>query len=116
MPHLKLQFAHFANLTIAPIMINRRWWFKREAQRRPLRARNADPRGLFRQRAIHELVALVQTDLRVWFQFLERGNAADVIEMRVGQRDRLQVKTEPFESLDDAFSFVAGVDADRLPC
>jgi hypothetical protein len=37
-----------------------------------------------------------------------------VIEMRVRQRDRLQLETKPFERLDDALGFVAGVDADCL--
>ena len=57
----------------------------------------------------------MQVDFGVGFEFFKRRHTADVIEMRVRQRDGLQVQAMTFERLDDAFRFVAGIDADRLP-
>ena len=115
-PHFELELADVILLTIDPIMID--WWrlFESKSVRRPLRARNADPRGLLGQCLVHEFVTVVQADLRVRLQFFQRRDAADMIEMRVRQRDCLQLETTPLEYLDDPIRLIAGIDADRLLC
>ena len=46
-------------------------------------------------------------------QFLERRHAADVIEMRVGDGNRLQFKPVFVDRGDDRRGVVTGIDADR---
>jgi hypothetical protein len=47
-------------------------------------------------------------------QFFQRRDTADVVEMRVSYRNRLQRQTASLECLDDPFRFVSGIDADCL--
>ena len=89
MTHFKLQLADDVLLPVTPIFIHRRRLLESKTKRRPLRPRNSDPRRLLRQCAIHKLVALVQVNCRRWFEFLERCDAADVVEVCVGERDCL---------------------------
>src|SRR5215216_4240578 len=116
MKYFEFEFADWILLAVSPIVNDRWWFFKSKAERRPLRARNADPRGLFRQRSIHELVALVQVNFGRRLKFLERCDAADVVEVRVSKRDALERETASLERLNNPFCFVARIDADRLLC
>ena len=85
MKHFEFEFAYRKFFAVSPVVIHWRRFFKSETECRPLRARNADPRGLFGQCSIHELVALVQVNCCRWLKFLECCDAADVVEMRVRQ-------------------------------
>ena len=116
MKYFEFEFAYRVLFAVSPIVIDRRRLFKSETECRPLRAGDADPRWLFRERLIHELVAFVQADLCLRLEFLERCYAPDVVEMCVRQRDCPQRQTASLEGLDDPFCLVAGIDADRLFC
>ncbi len=63
MKHFEFESSYRILLAVSPVMIDRRRGFEDNPQRRPLRARNADPRWLLGQCLIHELVAFVQADL-----------------------------------------------------
>ena len=60
-----------------------------EAVARPLRARDAEPEGLLAQAQVERLITSVDADLGFGPAALERGDAADVIQVRVRERDGL---------------------------
>jgi hypothetical protein len=53
----------------------------------------------------------VQNDLGLRAQTFERGHAADVIHVRVRERDGLQIELVPVERGHDPFGVVARIDA-----
>jgi len=114
--HFEFKLTNGVFITVSPMMIDWRRLLESKPERRPLRSWNTNPRRLLRQRLVHELVAFVQVDFRVRLQLFQRRNATDVIEVRVSQRDRVELKTAALECLDDPFRFIARIDADRLFC
>src|SRR5215510_13636161 len=92
MNHLKTQFAHVVDLSIAPVFIRFRRLVVSETQISPPRPRDSNPDGLVRQLFINWLIRRMNDDFRARFALLQRGYAADMIHVGVGTGDRLQFK------------------------
>jgi hypothetical protein len=93
MSHFKLELAYRVFLAVSPVVIDPGRRFECKTQCRPLRARNANPRGLFGQRLVYELIAFVKVDLRFRLQFLQRCNTSNVIEVCVSKCNCLKFET-----------------------
>ena len=71
-------------------------------------------RPLFHDMLIQRLVVAMEIDGRVE-RVLRGVDAADVIEMRVGEQDVLDHDVAVADSREDLVDLVAGIDDDRLP-
>jgi hypothetical protein len=58
----------------------------------------------------------VQVNFCRRLELLECCDAADVVEMCVRKRDRLERETASFQYLDNPFCFVSRIDADGESC
>jgi hypothetical protein len=89
MQDFEAEFANVVDLLIGPVFVKGRRLFVIESEQGPLRARNANPAGLFREHPVERLILSVQDDFRLGPQTLERRDAPDVVQVRVRQRYRL---------------------------
>ena len=71
-----------------------------------------EERRLLGQRPVERFVLPVDDDLCRGHPPLQSRHAPDVIQMRVRQRDGLQLKPPALNRLGDAFRLVARIDAD----
>src|SRR5947209_3058425 len=86
---LEFNITDLVSLAVLPILINRRRLFITKTERSPTVARDANPSGLFWQRHVERFIFRVKNNLRIRLQPLKRGDAADVVHVRVRQGDCL---------------------------
>src|ERR1051325_4262333 len=103
MNYFESQLANCIDLSVAPVFVNSRRRFVIKTHRRPLRARNTDPSRLLRQASVNRLVCRVDDYFRVRLSFLQAGDTAHVIHVRMSAGDRLEVEAV---SIDGAANLV----------